>query len=290
MGGNKRPPILRRRMRQPPVTPGPRLVPFPPPLPFENTGPAAQIGVARPVLVESEVKRQTQPARTLQLSEALAHDARNALTALRLIAGMLGAPGILQAKDMHLAEQLHGVEYSLTQLVERFAALGSVRQSVPAAAEPAKTAGEAVLRCLPMLQASAGSRTVVHASAESGLHALTLEDDDLLRVLTNLVKNAAEAMPEGGTVRITARRALSLTQPAVLIHVSDDGPGIPAFALGQIFETGFSSKQGGAAPVGLGLAIVRELVENAGGKVRAASRRGRGTTFELRIPCRKSCK
>ena len=139
-----------------------------------------------------------------------------------------------------------------------------------------------------MLQAAAGSRAVVHASAESNLLPLTLEDDQLLRVLTNLVKNAGEAMVDGGTVRITARRALSLTRPAVLIHVSDDGVGIPNFALEQIFEPGFSSKSCGAEPVGLGLAIVRELVEDAGGKVRVASRRGRGTTFELRIPCRKS--
>lgn len=276
-------------MRQPPVAPGPRLVPFPPSLPIRPAGPAAQFGVAGPVLSEAGKTQAIRPAKPLQPAEALAHDARNALTALRLVAGMLEVPGVLQRRDMHLVEQLHGVEQSLSRLIERFAALGTARK--PAApSEPAKTAGEAVLRCLPLLQAAAGVRTVVHASAESGLPPLVLEDESLLRVLTNLTKNAGEAMPEGGTVRITARRALSLTRPAVLIHVSDDGPGIPTFALEQIFQPGFSSKPGGLEPVGLGLAIVRELVEDAGGKVRAASRRGRGTTFELRIPCRKSCR
>lgn len=264
-------------MQQPPAAPGPRLIPFPPSLPPQGAGP-----VARPVLVE-KARLPMAP------SDALAHDARNALTALRLIADLLDAPGVLQRKDAHLAGQLQGVERALTGLVERFAALGAAPKQT-AAAEPARTAGDAVLRCLPMLQAAAGPRTVVHASAESSLPGLCMEDEHLLRVLTNLVKNAGEAMQAGGTVRVTARRALSLTRPAVLIHVSDDGPGIPAFALEQIFEPGFSSKPRGGEPHGLGLAIVRGLVEEAGGKVRAASRRGWGTTFELRIPCRRSCR
>lgn len=259
-------------MQQPPAAPGPRLVPFPPSLPPRAAG---------PILFEK--KQPVHP------TDALAHDARNALTALRLIADLLDTPGVLQRRDAHLAEQLHGVERSLVGLVERFAGFGIAPRQV-IAAEPARTAGEAVLRCLPLLQAAAGPRTVVHASSESSLPGLVMEDEHLQRVLANLVKNAGEAMRAGGTVRITARRALSFTRPAVLIHISDDGPGIPAFALGQIFEPGFSSKPRGEEPNGLGLAIVRELVEDAGGKVSVASRRGRGTTFELRIPCRRSCR
>ena len=79
-------------------------------------------------------------------------------------------------------------------------------------------------------------------------------------------------MPTGGTVTITARRALSQSAPAVLIHVSDNGPGIPSLALGRIFEPGFSSKNNGSV-CGLGLAIVRQLVEASGGEVRVASTR-----------------
>jgi signal transduction histidine kinase len=95
-------------------------------------------------------------------------------------------------------------------------------------------------------------------------------------------------MPAGGMIHITARRALSRTSPAILIQISDNGPGIPAHVLPRIFEPGFSSKGplGNAGqPSGLGLAIVRELVESCGGGVQVASSRHRGTTFELRIPC-----
>jgi signal transduction histidine kinase len=146
-----------------------------------------------------------------------------------------------------------------------------------------------VLRgCRDRLRMAAGVAVAVHVSAESGLPALALDDRSLEHVLLQLVKNAAEAMLEGGSVHIVARRALSRSNPAVLVHVSDDGQGIPAYALEHIFKQGFSSKRdtrGWGEHCGLGLAIVRDLVQSVGGVVEVASTRRRGTTFELRIPC-----
>jgi signal transduction histidine kinase len=147
---------------------------------------------------------------------------------------------------------------------------------------------EAMQRCLDPLRSLAGPLVAVHISAESGLPALALDDASLEKVLSHLVRNAAEAMPEGGTVRITARKALSRIHPSVLLHVSDDGPGIPAYAMEHIFKPGFSSKRNVRSwdePCGLGLTVVRDLVEGVGGGVEVASTRRRGTTFELRIPC-----
>ena len=134
-----------------------------------------------------------------------------------------------------------------------------------------------------LLRVAAGPAVSVFVSCESGLPPLAVGDDTLLRVLTNLVKNAGESMAHGGTVRVTARRALSRTAPAVLVHVADDGPGIAPLLLERIFEAGVSGK--GGAGRGLGLAIVQQLVEAAGGKVTVASTPRRGTTFELRLPC-----
>lgn len=152
----------------------------------------------------------------------------------------------------------------------------------------APSAGDAIQSCAALLRAVAGPLLPVYISSEHALPPLAMLTAELERVLMNLVRNSAEAMPAGGVVRITARRALSRTSPAILIHVSDNGPGIPAQALPRIFEPGFSSKGAighAGQPCGLGLAIVRELVEAAGGSVQVASTRHRGTTFELRIPC-----
>jgi hypothetical protein len=158
------------------------------------------------------------------------------------------------------------------------------KQSPPGASSPIL---DALYACRGVLRAVAGVGVAVHVSAESGLPAVALDDDSLERVLLQLVKNAVEAMPEGGVVHIAARRALSRSTPAVLVHVSDDGHGIPPLALEHIFKPGFTSKRntrGWGEVCGLGLTLVRDLVQSAGGSIEVASRRRRGTTFELRIP------
>ena len=158
----------------------------------------------------------------------------------------------------------------------------------PSTQSDARPVLEAMRACRDRLRSAAGAAVAVHVSAESGLPALALDDRSLERVLLQMVENAAEAMPEGGSVHIVARRALSRSTPAVLVHVSDDGHGIPAYALEHIFKPGFSSKRdirGWGERCGLGLAIVRDLVQGVGGAVEVASTRRRGTTFELRIPC-----
>ncbi len=229
------------------------------------------------------VLRAQQPQATLpamQSQDALLHDARNVLTSMTLLSGLLGDEQHAYAGDLQsITQQLAGLLGGL--------AGADLRKEPPARA---RTATQAVKNCEGLLKTMAGNAVAVHISAESHLPALKLDDEELARVLGNLVKNAGEAMPSGGTVHITARRALSRDRKAVLLHVADNGPGIPAHALSNIFEPWFSSKphsgrfQVGEA-CGLGLAIVRQLVEECGGEVRVASTRRRGTTFELRIPC-----
>ncbi len=271
-------------MLNPTVASGFKLLPFLRPASGESAALLTEARRLRPVLVESKPKAG-MPG--LTPTAALAHDARNALTSLQLLSGLLGEPGVLQPGHAHLASDLLAIGQTLNELISSFENLGRKSKKPLETGDKGHTrsAGDAVKDCARLLQTIAGSKTMVHVSSESNLPPLRIGPDALSRVLTNLVKNASEAMPDGGTVRILVRRALSLTSPAVLIHVSDDGPGIPAHALGQVFQPGFSSKQGIPEACGLGLAIVKQLVEAAGGKVRVASTRRRGTTFELRLPC-----
>jgi signal transduction histidine kinase len=152
-------------------------------------------------------------------------------------------------------------------------------------------AGWVVKNCERLLAAVAGPRVALHVSGERGLGALSLGSESLTRVLINLVKNASEAMPGGGRITIAVRRGPG-SRPFALISVQDSGTGIPAHALGQIFQAGFTSKKSqckwpATTYQGLGLTIVRELVEDAGGSVRVVSTLGKGTTFELKLPCRR---
>ncbi len=101
----------------------------------------------------------------------------------------------------------------------------------------------------------------------------------LFQVFCNLIKNALEAMPEGGTLTITARQK----SDDVVVVFEDTGPGLPASAE-QVFEPFFTTRAPGAG-TGLGLAICRDLIERCcGGTITAANRPQGGARFEVHLP------
>jgi two-component system, NtrC family, sensor kinase len=104
----------------------------------------------------------------------------------------------------------------------------------------------------------------------------------LNQVFVNLIMNARQATPEGGTITILTRVA----GPEVEVVVADTGCGIPPENLAKIFEPGFTSK-GGRIGMGLGLAICQQIVEQHGGRLRAESTPGAGATFTLTLPIRQ---
>jgi signal transduction histidine kinase len=112
------------------------------------------------------------------------------------------------------------------------------------------------------------------------------------QLLLNLVINARDAMPEGGTLRIsvTAEAAHGAADPEwaarnplyAVLRVSDTGVGIDPAITARLFEPFFSTK--GARGTGLGLAVVAEIVDRFGGAIHVESRLGAGTTFEVTLP------
>ncbi len=99
----------------------------------------------------------------------------------------------------------------------------------------------------------------------------------LRQLLFNLVRNAREAMPGGGIVRIATRGS----DGSVEIEVRDNGPGIPPERLQRIFDPFFTTKERGT---GLGLALAQEVAQEHGGQLTCESAPGAGTTFTLRLP------
>ncbi|MCE2393108.1 CHASE2 domain-containing protein [Candidatus Poribacteria bacterium] len=108
---------------------------------------------------------------------------------------------------------------------------------------------------------------------------LRLDDDKMRIVFTNLIKNACQAMPSGGTLEIVVEVSI-LQQDRVTVIVRDTGGGIPADELYRIFEPFYTTKPRG---LGLGLVNVKNIVEAHGGTVRVESEVGIGTTFFVRL-------
>jgi len=106
---------------------------------------------------------------------------------------------------------------------------------------------------------------------------LLVDDRRMVVVFRNLLTNAAQAMPAGGAVRITAE----VTGTTISISVADTGSGIPSEHMRQLFEPFFTTKTIG---VGLGLPICKEFVEANKGTISVASEVGKGTTFTITLP------
>ena len=107
--------------------------------------------------------------------------------------------------------------------------------------------------------------------------------DRLIQIVTNLVQNAVKFTPEGGSIMVTVRQE---NQTLAGVSVRDTGPGIPPEFLDQIFDPFFRVKQArsGMKGLGLGLSIVRTLVELQGGTIVARSEPGQGAELSFTIP------
>jgi len=262
----------------------------------------------------------------------IAHDTRNMVTALGLYCDLLEEPGVLTSPFLHYANELRLVATASRRLVEKLMALdlrlgSGTELSASASSDAARAAtvpqgadrhrwelmpvgpidnlAAELLASRNLLAALAGPSIALTMDAEGGALPVRLNGEDLTRILVNLVKNAAEAMPKGGRIRLGLRELPAKPSGFVLaLTVEDNGPGIPQKALEKIFDSGYtthtgnasllgastsgSSKQAGcgAAHRGLGLAITRSIVEAAGGRIHVANRIPTGARFEIELPLR----
>jgi signal transduction histidine kinase len=145
---------------------------------------------------------------------------------------------------------------------------------------PAKTATDVfvvVSRAVAMLMPEAANRGVALEAAETKSVTVPCDADQIRQVVLNLVLNALQATPRGGTVSVSVRQR----DGGAEIAVRDDGRGIPDELRDRLFEPFTSQRDGG---IGLGLAIVRRIVRAHGGDVRARNRDGRGAEFVVWLP------
>ncbi|MFB3884138.1 MAG: PAS domain S-box protein [Thermodesulfobacteriota bacterium] len=103
--------------------------------------------------------------------------------------------------------------------------------------------------------------------------------NQMRQVMLNLIKNAKEAMPKGGTLSVRTKKE----DHSVLIHVQDTGVGIPEEIRDRIFDAFFTTKQK-VKGVGLGLSVCYGIVKDHGGEIKVESEEGKGSTFTVRLP------
>ena len=166
--------------------------------------------------------------------------------------------------------------------------IGRVRaMALPAAPQHTQVAVNEVIQDIALFLQHELRKNGVHLAVSTvpDLPAVIADRIQLQQVFVNLAMNAIQAMTVAGTEQPCLNISSRLDEDAVVVGVGDNGPGIDDDHLPKLFDSFFSTKQGG---MGMGLAIVRNIVEAFGGSIAAENQAQNGALFTLRLPVQSS--
>jgi signal transduction histidine kinase len=211
-------------------------------------------------------------------ASGLAHEVRNPLNSIGLQLSLLERRlAALQSDAVRETGNMVAVIREeirrLDALVNDFLLLSRTNRLSFRTAEVDTLAGEVVGLLLP--EAEAAHVALTHVRLDPPAPETSMDPEKVKQVVINLVRNAIEAMPQGGTVVVES----GLVDGRAGLRVRDDGPGLPPGV--DIFQLFVSTKPGGT---GLGLSIVQQIVLDHGGEIAAESQPGRGATFTVLLP------
>ena len=226
--------------------------------------------------IETQNEQLTQRALLGEVSAIFAHEVRNPInnisTGVQLVSSRLGS-------EHPLHESLERVRKECTRLDQLMSDVLFFARPLELKMEPidlAETMRRIFERWKPRL---AQSNVRVHTGFDAGVGRVQADPRTLEQVVVNLMTNALQAMPDGGTLSVTL--APSADGQAVDLKIADTGPGIPAEVVERVFDPFFTTKKDGT---GLGLAISRRIVTAHKGTLHVESYAGAGTVFTIRLP------
>lgn len=241
--------------------------------------------IARDITERRRLEAQLLQAQKMEvvgrMASGVAHDFNNLLT---IILGSAGSARDQVPEGSEVARDLDAI----TEAAGRGAAITrqllSFSRKTPLASRPVDLA-DAVEALVPMAQRLTGRAITLDTNLTRHLPAVHLDPVLFEQAMLNLVANARDAMPGGGTItlRTLLARQRNGTPAQVEVAVSDTGQGMDPATRERVFDPFFTTKPSGKG-TGLGLPMVRDFAERSGGSVAVDSAPGRGTTVRLRFP------
>lgn len=232
--------------------------------------------VTERVAIENALREQDRLASLGMLAAGVAHEVNTPITGISSYAQMLLESTPDTDPRHELLRKVERQTFRASRIVNNLLEFSRDR---PREARPVSL-DFVIGECLDLLQERLrDSRVEVDWQAPSEELTVLGHDGELLQVFTNLVVNAADAMKEGGRLRLRSE----VSEGWIQVSVEDQGPGIAAEHLDRIFQPFFSTKllEGGT---GLGLSISYNIVQRHGGRLRVSSAPGEGCTFFVELP------
>ncbi len=226
----------------------------------------------------TELKRTAERAERLaslgRLSAALAHEIRNPLGSISGSVQLVRESQALDAEE----RKLLGI---VLREVDRLNGLVNTMLQVGRPTEPRRMQTDLVSLTVEVIEvaqrdARAPTVRIALSHAEPAIMAW-IDSDQIRQVIWNLLNNALAHTPPHSEIRI----AIRTERDTALWTIADDGPGVPASARGQLFDMFYSKRPHG---VGLGLALVEQIVRAHGGDISVLSPPGQGAQFQVRVP------
>ncbi len=249
----------------------------------DGSGPGVTLLVVD-VTQQRRLERELQRVQRLEMIGRLAggvvHDVNNMLTVMLtltgLVRGNLPADHVVQTNLGRISQ----AGEQARQLMGQLLAFGKDRRVAPRRVNLT----ELVRRNLELLRGAMPRGIEVGAELAEGEVWALADETQVQQVLMNLSFNARDAMPHGGRLTLqtaAADGAAGDGGPWVRLTVADTGEGMSEEVRARIFDLFFTTKERGT---GLGLAVVRQIVEGFGGRIEVASRPGEGTRFDVWLP------
>ncbi|MBL8115825.1 MAG: PAS domain S-box protein [Acidobacteria bacterium] len=239
--------------------------------------------VAHDITLVTELQSSVARAQTMAAIGALvsgvAHEARNPLFGISATLDALETRFAGQPDYLELAQVLRRQSQRLLTLMQELLDYGKPSKLELRAARFEDVVSLAIESCAHEAERR-GVR--VESSAEGPLPEVVIDANRIAQALRNLVENAVQHSPRGGTVSVVLK-GIEGPHRAVECRVEDRGTGFPEEHLHRAFEPFFSRRRGGT---GLGLSIVRRFLDLHGGTIAASNRDGGGTAMVLRLPAR----
>jgi PAS domain S-box-containing protein len=245
------------------------------------------LGVGRDITEQRHLEAEVVRARHLDalgtLAGGIAHDFNNYLTGLR------GAIGLARTR-IDAGDETYEILANAEKEALRASGLAEQLLTFARGGAPVrKMASLAELIADTATFALSGSNVKGSISIPSDLWSAEVDEGQISQVLTNVIRNADEAMPTGGTVSIAAENVIVRERDPVplepgryvKVSIADDGPGMSDKALSKAFDPYFTTKENGS---GLGLAVANSIVVKHGGHIAIESRPGVGTTVAVHVP------